>query len=201
MPAKKGSTRPAGRVDKKTPKKRVVKKVTKKKGTKKKAVKKDIEQAAARIPDMIVEEATQTPPPQKPRLPQQYHHHSGGQRRVMWVGVTVIAVVVCAMWLLNVRSSIETAYDDGAESSLLKNTSADFRTLLDQLEPEEEGESLQEAIDEELRDSGTIKEVINGTLSTLLEQDIITTSTTSTTSTADTAVTTTEDGTDNDTTE
>lgn len=170
MPTKKSS--------KKTPKKRAPKKKSTKKKKEEQVVHKHIEEAAARIPDMIAEEVVQTPPPQRTRLAQQYHHDHTRQRRMMWAGVLIIAAVICGMWLLNVSSLIGTVYDNRAESDLFKNTRSDFSALLNTLTPEEEA-PLQEALNEKSEDeTDAIKETIVDTITVLIDESIITTSTT-----------------------
>lgn len=181
---------------------------------------KEIQAAVAMIPDLIVQEAASTqqkrvPAPSvspfSPRMSQGTYQVAGHvqsaeerahlqqKKRFVVAGVTVMSVLICALWLLNAKGLIANvqAQDSGLEKELYSLAKDDFTgtlSALDVLEKQQNSIAEADATEEEQ----TIAQIKNAlseqlrTIATTLESGVTTTtsSTLSTTSIQETSSTT-----------
>ncbi len=165
---------------------------------------KEIQAAVAMIPDLIVQEAASTQSRIAPepsfsslptrRMPQGTYQVAGHvqsaedrahlqqKKRFVVAGVTVMSVLICALWLLNAKGLIANvqAQDSGLEKELYSLAKDDFTgtlSALDVLEKQQNSIAKADATEEEQ----TIAQIKNAlseqlrTIATTLESGVTTT--------------------------
>jgi len=152
----------------------------------KNTVKKNIEEAVERIPNLIVEAAKKEQvieQEMRPRLKQQYHHEHKQKRQILWVGVSLLGVAICAMWILNTQATIKTIVKDPSDN-ILSIAKTDFQDVLDQFSFEE-SKTSEPKPQEKVVDKKNIEETLFIALTALANKSATSTSTEKTTTVQD----------------